>query len=411
MNADEPRFHHAAQIAASPQLYQKNHRSIAFLKEWLDYCTDERILTDIPNRCGLDNYPEFKNHWHDQSVVSILAVRHGIETFPDPSQFSNHLKLDSYRIPGNFAQGLAYSSAPYTNSTHDTLFLLHRERDFSLTHRLRHYWEKIKKPALTTSQTRSTETQQNTISIGITTFQHRFDQYFVPLLSRLREFNPEIEIIAAVNGEHRMDFSEEYRQKILRFLTTQQKVFPVFFPQFRGVAKLWNTIVIHASHDHILMLNDDIAVTDPHFFSLVMDCLKSNRHRSFTINHSFSHFVIAREELDMLGYFDERLLGIGEEDGDFVWRYMEHFGEPLQNFDMDCFKNFSYKTTDYKVPNVVNHSGSKYSRFNRDFMFREKYEQDSGGIQGMFDFPVRCKTPSAPQYPNERFYRQNKNKL
>jgi glycosyltransferase involved in cell wall biosynthesis len=319
--------------------------------------------------------------------------------------------LDTYRTPGELAPGLAYSPAPYTNSPYGTLFFLHWERGFSLIYRLRYFWEKITRPAFTTAQLRGNEAQQNNISIGITTFQHRFEQYFIPLLSQLREFNPEIEIIAAVNGEHQANFSEEYRQKILRFLATQQRVFPVFFPQFRGVAKLWNTIVIHASHDCILMLNDDVAVTDPYFFPMIMDCLKSNRRRSFTINHSFSHFVIARDELDMLGYFDERLLGIGEEDGDFVWRYMEHFGEPLQNFDMDCFKNFSYKTADYTVPNIVSHSGSKYSRFNRDFMFREKYEEDAGGIQGMFDFPMRCKAPSAPQYPNERFYRKNKNKL
>lgn len=412
MDADTSLFHSAEQVAGSPQLYQKNPRSIAFLEEWLHYCTDERILTDIPNRCGLDNYTEFKDHRHDQSVLSLLAVRHGVETFRDPSQFGNHLKLAPYRIDGELAPGLAYSSAPFTNSPYGTLFALHRERNFSLIHRLQRFWKKITKPTpVLFSPAPRNKSKQNTISIGITTFEHRFEQYFVPLLAQLRQMNQDVEIIVAINGEHRLDFTEKYRGNILNFLATQPKVFPIFFPQFRGVAKLWNTIVIHASHDHILMLNDDIALTDPDFPQIINGYLKKNRLRSFTINHSFSHFVISREELDLLGYFDERLLGIGEEDGDFVWRYMEQFGEALQNVELDCFKNLAHKTSSYRIPNIISHSGSKYSRFNREFMFRKKYEQDADGIQGMFDFPVRCKSPSAPQYPYEKFYRQNNNKL
>lgn len=385
---------------------------MAFLEEWLNYCTDERILTDISNRCGYDNYAEFKDHRHDQSVLSLLVLRHGIETFRDPSQFGNHLKLAPYRNPEELAIGLTYSPAPYTNSPYGTLFYLHRERNFSFPHRLQRFWKFFftSRPISPPVSPLGVE-KQNKISIGITTFKHRFEEYFVPLLSQVRRFNPEIEIIVAINGEHQLEFCEEYRKKILRFLATEQKVFPIFFPQFRGVAKLWNTIVIHASQDHILMLNDDISINDPNFLEIITLFLKKNRLRSFTIKQSFSHFVIAKEELDALGYFDERLLGIGEEDGDFVWRYMEQFGEPLQNANLDCFKNLSSKTADYKIPNITSQTDSKYSRFNRDFMFREKYKQAADGIQGMFDFPVHCKSPSTQQYPNEKFYRQNKSKL
>lgn len=412
MDADEPRFHNAEQINGTPQLYQKSLRSMAFLKEWLNYCTDERILTDTQNRCGLDNYTELKDHRHDQSVLSILGVRNELETFRDPSQFGNHLKMIPYRNHGDLAPGLTYSPAPCTNSPYGTIFYHHRERHYSLLQRLQRLWNTTFTTRLTSvPASRISVAKQCQISIGITTFEHRFEQYFTPLLSQLRRIAPEIEIIVAINGEHQLEFCEDYRKKILTFLATEPKVFPIFFPQFRGVAKLWNTIVVHASHDHILMLNDDINLTDSSFIETINDFLKINFSRSFTINKSFSHFIIARDELNTLGYFDERLLGIGEEDGDFVWRYMKHFREPLQNADLDCFENFSQQTADYKIPNITNQPASKYSRFNREFMFREKYEQDVDGIQGMFDFPVRCKAPSAQQYPYENFYRQNKNKL
>lgn len=412
MNADEPRFHEAEQIASSPQLYQKNRLSMAFVREWLDYCSDERILTDMPNRCNLDDYEAFKGHCHDQSVLSLLFVRYGLEAFRDPSQRGNYLKMPSFRVPGELAQGSSYSPFPYENSPYGAIFEKRIKQKRHLFQMVKDLRKKVFPSAATHAfETERRITQKKRISIGITTFEHRFETYFIPLLSQLLRFAPDTEIIVVVNGEHNADFSEEYRQQMLLFLATQRNVFPVFFPQFRGVAKLWNTIAIHASQDYILLMNDDIMVDDPRFVALIEEHLQDNRFRSFTINKSFSHFVVARGELDALGYFDERLLGIGEEDGDFVWRYMEKFGEPLPNVDLECFKNFSEKTSNYQPVNIINHSGSKYSRFNRNFMFHEKYEEDHNGFKGMFDYTVRCKSPGLPQYPNERFYRQNKNKL
>ena len=74
------------------------------------------------------------------------------------------------------------------------------------------------------------------ISMGITTFENRFDNYFVPLLSRLKEYVPESEVIVAVNGEHRQKFNEIYRKRILEFISRYNKVYPVVFPQFRGLS-------------------------------------------------------------------------------------------------------------------------------------------------------------------------------
>lgn len=411
MDADEARYHNAEQVAGSPQVYIKNSRNIAFVEEWLNHCTDERILTDIPNNCGFENYQEFKDHRHDQSVISILAVKHGIEIFRDPSQYGNHLKLQPFRKPDDLAKGLEYSPVPYQNSPYGTIFHLHRRRNFSFLHKAQKTFNKLRSFGKKRSVPLPSIVQCDQLSIGITTFEHRFTQYFIPLLTKIRQFSPDIEVIVAINGEHNAQFSEDYRKEILNFLATQHHVFPVFFPQFRGVSKLWNTLVIHASYENILILNDDIAITDPDFSRIIKGCIKKNRHRSFTINQSFSHFVISREELDTIGYFDERLLGIGEEDGDFVWRYMNQYGEPLPNFNIDCFKNYADKTSDYIPPNITCHSNSKYSRFNRLFMFNEKYMKAETGIQGMFDYPVELVAPTPGQYPNESFYRKNKNKL
>ncbi|MCX5833138.1 MAG: hypothetical protein NTV99_01220 [Deltaproteobacteria bacterium] len=256
------------------------------------------------------------------------------------------------------------------------------------------------------------DTEDVMISIGITTFEHRFEKYFVPLLKRIREYDSEMEVLVAINGEHEQEFGEGYRSKILSFITGIDRVYPVVFPRFRGPTKLWNTLVIHATYDHVLILNDDIMITNSDFVKDICRAIRKNRGRSFVINRSWSHFLISRQEIDELGYFDERLLGIGEEDGDMTWRYIQLYGKPLANLSIKGFVNYSEETAfDHAPQNIRARPGMKYSQFNRDFMFKVKYEKDPAGIKGMFDGPVILKNPGKEQYPNECFYHTHKGEL
>jgi hypothetical protein len=81
------------------QLYKKCEESISFVREYLLYCCDERILTDMPNLMGWPDYIEFQNHRHDQSVLSLLACKHGIKTHRDLTQYGN-----PYRKPWEYPQ-------------------------------------------------------------------------------------------------------------------------------------------------------------------------------------------------------------------------------------------------------------------------------------------------------------------
>jgi hypothetical protein len=249
------------------------------------------------------------------------------------------------------------------------------------------------------------------ISIGITTFEHRFDKYFTPLLARIRKF-AQNEIVVAVNGEHEREFGDEYRSRVLECIARHRNSYPIVFPRFRGLSKLWNSVIVHATCDYILMLNDDVMIERPDFMDSVCSALRRNAGRTFLINRSWSHFVVSRAEIDELGYFDERLLGIGEEDGDIVWRYLHRHGREIPSFILKGFVNFAEESVrTYKPVNIQTHSGTKYSLFNRNFMFTEKYQPSPDGIKGMFDEPVVLKDPGKEQYPNERFYRFRKKDL
>jgi len=405
MGADTEEYHNGGQVAGTYQVYLKNERNIAFVEEWLSYCQDARILTDRPNTCGLDNFPEFADHRHDQSILSILTKRHNIEVFRDLSQFGDYLKTDSFSVNGDVGEHVQRAREEYKNSPYGTLFNLHRERNFSITHGIAHVTAKV------TKNMHKRDASLNDISIGITTFEDRFDDYFVRLLSRIREFDSNTEVIVVINGEHNKVFGEDYRKRILEFLSTQRNVYPVIFPTFRGVSKLWNTIVIHASHDHILILNDDIMIEKRDAIAKVKMRLRSNGGRTFTINNSWSHFVISRKEIEELGYFDERLLGIGEEDGDLSWRYLEKYGRPIDNHKVNEFLNYSNRTSEYRPCNIRCIGDSKYTLFNREFMFKQKYVRDENGVKAMFDYPVSMKDSGPIQYANEEFYRIHKKEL
>jgi hypothetical protein len=68
---------------------KKNDFVVSFIDEWLTYSEDYRLITDSPNECGLNNYPEFYDHRHDQSILSLLGRKYNIKNIPDISQYGN----------------------------------------------------------------------------------------------------------------------------------------------------------------------------------------------------------------------------------------------------------------------------------------------------------------------------------
>lgn len=87
LDADSEQCWNAQCCSATFQLYRNAPEARAFVDDLLAACTDPRILTDAPNVMGKDNLPEFVDHRHDQSVLSILALKYGLPEHPDPSQY------------------------------------------------------------------------------------------------------------------------------------------------------------------------------------------------------------------------------------------------------------------------------------------------------------------------------------
>ena len=46
------------------------------MSEYLYYAQDKRIITDDPNELGYNNYEGFRDHRHDQSILSLLTKKY-----------------------------------------------------------------------------------------------------------------------------------------------------------------------------------------------------------------------------------------------------------------------------------------------------------------------------------------------
>jgi hypothetical protein len=75
LDCDSPRYSESKQRLASFSLWKKSRSTMIFINEYLRYAQDERIITDLENQCGYPNYPEFKEHRHDQSILSLMTKK------------------------------------------------------------------------------------------------------------------------------------------------------------------------------------------------------------------------------------------------------------------------------------------------------------------------------------------------
>lgn len=87
MGLDEEKYWSALQTTASYHLWVKSSENIDYLTQYQRYLRDPRIVTDDPNMAGRPNHLEFKDHRHDQSVLSLMTIRDNFKRYRDPSQY------------------------------------------------------------------------------------------------------------------------------------------------------------------------------------------------------------------------------------------------------------------------------------------------------------------------------------
>lgn len=108
------------QVQASVIFFRVSDYSRRFVKEWLDWCLFEgnRLIDDSPSRAP--NHPEFREHRHDQAILTTMAYRDGLRLHYWPAMYND----------GAFTYE---KLSEYAGDDYPTLFHHHRRRN--------HEWE------------------------------------------------------------------------------------------------------------------------------------------------------------------------------------------------------------------------------------------------------------------------------
>lgn len=137
MNCDEKEYHDAFQLEAGMMMLKNTSKNIQLIRDWLHFCTKFELISDPIHE---NPYSEnFKAHRHDQSILTILAVKYGIPFYRSPHQYANSLKLPQFRVEGEYLDTrkdlpfhirgrYAPAEEAIANSPYGTLFHHHRNR-------------------------------------------------------------------------------------------------------------------------------------------------------------------------------------------------------------------------------------------------------------------------------------------
>jgi hypothetical protein len=90
----------------------------------------------MPNTTGKNDLGDFREHRHDQSILSLMAQKYRLPLYRMPTQYGNHYKTYPYRLNEEFncvnqyrqQQVKHYAVVPYYNSPYFQLLDHHRSK-------------------------------------------------------------------------------------------------------------------------------------------------------------------------------------------------------------------------------------------------------------------------------------------
>jgi hypothetical protein len=169
---------------------------------------------------------------------------------------------------------------------------------------------------------------------------------------------------------------------------------------------MWNRGIQNCGTENVLVLNDDVIFHGNDFSKQIDKVFEAVSNVGvMTLNDSWSHFAITKKCMGTVGWFDERLLGIGQEDGDFAFRYEQVMGFPVTSCQFKSLLNVVDESADTSI--VKNKAN--YSLYN-DIFIEKKYVDSEDGIRGMFLTSKSKCLEELELYPAE-IWLENSNKL
>lgn len=231
----------------------------------------------------------------------------------------------------------------------------------------------------------------NSRAIVITTFSERFFSDCLPLVRGIRQAEVVMPIYVVINADFGGEFDTTLRSQFLKELSTIFACYPICSGRPIGMAAAWNLGIRQSGASTIAVLSDDLSFHEDHLKSCLESLLATVEQRNLVIlNGSFGHFAITTQCLRDVGWFDERFLGFGEEDGDYLWRFEEKYGVPAPTVMLPGLSNRSAASG---FDTIQTKAGEKYSLFNKEFLLQKYAFGVSGSHASRFGAPAKRLIP------------------
>jgi hypothetical protein len=78
MCMDRPEIHRMTPIEATFSIWRKSEQSLNLVASWQVLCAKRQMISDDANLCGLPNLPDFREHRHDQAILTLCCHQSGI---------------------------------------------------------------------------------------------------------------------------------------------------------------------------------------------------------------------------------------------------------------------------------------------------------------------------------------------
>ena len=88
MGLNTPEYVQGNQVNAGYIMFRKTDFSVKFFSLFADACANYNIISDAPNITNNFN-TSFRDHRHDQSILSLLAIHYKVTITRDPCQWGN----------------------------------------------------------------------------------------------------------------------------------------------------------------------------------------------------------------------------------------------------------------------------------------------------------------------------------
>lgn len=122
MNCDSGKYFYSPQVSAGFQIYINNDKTRKFIKEWLYYCCLPGLIDDsLGKPREYEEYVTYKEHRHDQAILTNIAIKYDVPLYRDPSQGGNHLKPLEFRRSGEWLQYPYKYKKPINNGNYPTI--------------------------------------------------------------------------------------------------------------------------------------------------------------------------------------------------------------------------------------------------------------------------------------------------